>query len=320
MGDNREDAQDLWNEALEEDSAPAFELQTFDQFIEFIKVGIASLLEHKKLDNVENITDKHKDLIADIGLFVSLYGSYQKWKTERKQLKGKLSQSLNQLKKLTVENKSLSNMKDELEKNSKELELQSAEIDIRKNEFEKSNLQLQSEVDNLIERIATLNKKILELSQFDNDGSDTVTTDQLNNLRNTKIDYELKLSEKQAEIDLLMKEINAVDLQRQRMDEILVEYRTYLRKIDEFKLDFDQVKSVYNNLDRKRLLLIESKKSEEELIEKVNSEIDEKKHEESKVQNELNKFDIEIEKINISKIENQNLFEDKQAEIENAKV
>ncbi len=319
MGENREDAKELWNEALEEDSAPAFELKTFDQFIEFIKVGIASLLEHKKLDNVKNITNKHKDLVADIGLFVSLYGSYQKWKTERSQLKGKLSQSLNQLKKLTVENKSLSNMKVELEKKGKDLELKSAEIDIRKSEFERSNIRLQSEVDKFTERIAVLNKKILELSHRDVGSADTITTDQLNKLRIEKVDYELKLCAKQTEIECLLMEINAVDLQRKRMDEILVEYRTYLRKIDEFKHDFEQVRSEFDNLDKKRRLLIESKKSEEEQLEKINTEIDEKKHDESKIQNELNKYDVEIEKIHVRKIESQNLFEDKQAEIENGK-
>ncbi|MCD4657440.1 MAG: hypothetical protein K8S87_07825 [Planctomycetes bacterium] len=320
MSENRGEAKELWSEALEEDSAPAFELKTYDQFIEFIKIGITSLLEHKKLDKIENITDKHKDLIADIGLFVSLHGSYQKWKTERKQLKGKLAQALNQLKKLTVEHKTLNNMKVELEKRSKDLELKSTEIDIRKSEFEKSNIKLESEIDTLNKRINSLNKEILDLSHDDGESTDSITSEQLNDLCNAKIDYELELFDKQEKIELLMNEINAVDLHRKGMDEILIEYRTYLGKIDEFRFDYDQMKSKFEELDKERRLLIESRKSEEDKLEKIDSDIDAKKLDESKIQDELNKYDVEIEKINKEKTEKLNMLEEKQYDIEKAKA
>ncbi|MCD4658415.1 MAG: hypothetical protein K8S87_12845 [Planctomycetes bacterium] len=88
----------LWREVIEENSLPGFEIETVHQFRSFIKVGANILFDIGELQPDTPMTDDQKALIADLGQFINLHGSYDSWKSEKEKLVKEHNEAISDLK------------------------------------------------------------------------------------------------------------------------------------------------------------------------------------------------------------------------------
>ncbi len=166
----------IWQEAVEKDEQPGVKLKTFDQFVSFIRTGVRMLKEHKKLEAEEDLNEEHEKLLSDLGLFIHRYGTFEKWKEERKKLKDDYNDSVitmrklnRQYKALVEEHNKLQSEKEEWLKEKEQFEKDKVEFRKTQNELEKEKEEFEKERDSLVLRVEELEKERSKLKIFLNE-------------------------------------------------------------------------------------------------------------------------------------------------------
>ncbi len=90
----------LWREVIEENTLPSFEIETVHQFRSFIKVGAKILFDAGELQPDTELTDDQKAMVADLGQFIHMYGSFENWKSEKERLVKEYNEAVADLKAL----------------------------------------------------------------------------------------------------------------------------------------------------------------------------------------------------------------------------